>query len=291
LLFVTCKFIRQKMKSIKPRLFIGSSVEGLKVAYAIQKELEYDSDPTVWKQGIFKPGSFPLTSLINAINNSDFAIFVFTSDDIAIIREKKISVIRDNIIFEFGLFVGGLGKDRVFFVKPRNASKLHLPTDLAGVIPGTYNNKRPDNNLCSALAPFCEDVRNIMKSFSSPNPTKGKIGKKRKKGKKGKTVVKSQKITALQLFNGSWRNDYVFNSQPQAPEFFEIKDGNKYCINGLPFFYIENIKIDSKNNILTFEKNGINDTRKLVNILNIINEKMYVGHENGKTPITYTKIS
>lgn len=32
----------------RPPLFIGSSVEGLEVAYALQENLEFDCEPTVW---------------------------------------------------------------------------------------------------------------------------------------------------------------------------------------------------------------------------------------------------
>ena len=65
----------------KPRLFIGSSVEGLPVARAIKAELDFDMDVTVWSQGVFKLSHSPLEDLSTVLENSDFASFVFLPED------------------------------------------------------------------------------------------------------------------------------------------------------------------------------------------------------------------
>ncbi|OCK50626.1 hypothetical protein BA768_19550 [Chryseobacterium sp. CBo1] len=67
---------------MKPRLFIGSSKESLDVAYSIQESLNYDANCTVWTQGIFQLNKTSLDSLIKALDNFDFAIFVFKPDDV-----------------------------------------------------------------------------------------------------------------------------------------------------------------------------------------------------------------
>lgn len=149
---------------MKPKIFIGSSVEGLSVAYAIQQNLTHDAESTVWDQGIFELSLTTIESLANAVERSDIGIFVFSPDDITIMRGKESSTIRDNVIFEFGLFVGRLGRDRVFFITPEG-NDLHLPTDLLGVTPGKYNPIREDGSLQAATGPACNQIRQAIKKL------------------------------------------------------------------------------------------------------------------------------
>lgn len=154
---------------MRPRLFIGSSVENLDVANAIQENLEYDANVTVWNQGVFSLSSTTIDDLLNCLDNTDFGIFVFNPEDITNIRNKTFSTVRDNIIFELGLFIGKLEKSRVFYVIPRDDHDLHLPTDLIGLAPGKYDSNRNDNNLKAALGPFCNQVREILKTYTFEN--------------------------------------------------------------------------------------------------------------------------
>ncbi|MDB5765046.1 MAG: putative nucleotide-binding protein containing TIR-like protein [Herminiimonas sp.] len=147
---------------MKPKLFIGSSVEGLKLAHASQQNLRRAAEVTVWDQGIFGLSSTVLESLIEALNRSDFGLFIFSPDDVAVIRGKESSVVRDNVIFELGLFIGKLGKRRCFFMIPEDAEDIHLPSDLVGIQPAGYETGRSDNNLQAATAASCHQIRDAI---------------------------------------------------------------------------------------------------------------------------------
>ena len=147
------------MNAVRPSLFIGSSAEGLPVASALQELLHHDMDPTVWSQGLFHPTASLLQKLVQQARQYDLAIFVFVPDDDLILRQQKYRAVRDNVIFEYGLFVGSLGLDRCFLITPFDTSDLRLPTDLLGAIPLIFNSERSDKNLVAALGPAANQLR------------------------------------------------------------------------------------------------------------------------------------
>lgn len=153
----------------KPSLFIGSSVEGLSIAYAIQENLEFDCEPTVWPQGVFRPTSAALVDLYARTRQAEFAVFVFTPDDVIQLRGQELPVVRDNVIFELGLFIGALGPRRCFFVAPHGA-ELHMPSDLMGIEPLRYVADRRDGNLRAALGPACNKIREALRLEPSAVP-------------------------------------------------------------------------------------------------------------------------
>lgn len=152
-----------------PKVFIASSVEGLTVAYAVQANLDHDCDSTAWPQGVFRVSTAPLDSLITQLENSDFAIFVFTPDDEVTMRKTTVDTIRDNVLFELGLFLGRLGRERCFIVAPN--VQMHIPTDLIGLTPVTYRSERDIAEIAAALGPACNEIRVAMKRLGRICPT------------------------------------------------------------------------------------------------------------------------
>lgn len=140
------------------RIFIGSSKESLDIAHAIEETLSEKHEPTVWDEGIFGLTESTLTGLISHLDKSDAAVFVLSPDDMTRLRGNEFATVRDNVIFELGLFIGRLGPKRTFFVIPNGQKDMHLPSDLLGITPATYNPNRTDKNWVAALRPACNRI-------------------------------------------------------------------------------------------------------------------------------------
>ena len=147
---------------MRPRVFVASSKEGLAVAEALQRRAEHDAELTLWTDDVFALSQPALASLLELLGRVDAGIFVLTADDVAKIRKKEVPVARDNVIFELGLFVGRLGPQRCFVVKPRSADDLHLPSDLTGFTPAMYEEGRSDRNLAAAIGPVWTRIRDAL---------------------------------------------------------------------------------------------------------------------------------
>jgi len=143
----------------KPAIFIASASESLDVAHTLQERLDGAVEPTVWDQGVFGLSGTALGSLTKALNRSDFGAFVFTPHDISVIRGQEKSTVRDNVIFELGLFVGRLGVERTFILTPKGQGEsMRLPSDLLGLTTAQYNANREDRNLLAALGPPANQI-------------------------------------------------------------------------------------------------------------------------------------
>jgi len=165
----------------KPSLFIGSSTEGLDVAHALQENLDTDAYVTVWSQGIFDLSKSSLESLISSLDISDFGAFIFAPSDMSVIRGETKSTVRDNVIFELGLFIGRLGRKRNFILIPQGGeSSLRLPTDLVGLTPASYDPSRPDGNLTAALGAASNKIRAAMSNLCPPTVSSNQASTNRK---------------------------------------------------------------------------------------------------------------
>ncbi|PKG83501.1 DNA-binding protein [Colwellia sp. 75C3] len=194
---------------MKPKIFIGSSVEGLNIAYAIQQNLTHDAESTVWDQGVFDLSKTTIESLDKTLESMDFGVFVFSADDVTTMRDKESPTVRDNVLFELGLFIGKMGRNRVFFVIP-DGTTIHIPTDLLGVTPGKYESGRADGSFQAATGAVCNQMRTQIKSL-------GLLRERTKHEDSGDSTAGTSKT------EDDWFSDFIKNDYKAATD--KLKKG------------------------------------------------------------------
>ena len=142
-----------------PNIFIASSSEGLNIVNAVQTGLLQKMDHKI----VLKPWTreFDLSktyieSLEKQSGEIDFALIVMTPDDITTSRKLKKPAPRDNVVFELGLFMGTLGRERCFIIH-EDLPTLKLPTDLLGIMAATYK-PAANKSLKAVLDRACSQV-------------------------------------------------------------------------------------------------------------------------------------
>jgi CRP/FNR family transcriptional regulator, cyclic AMP receptor protein len=167
-----CERLRQRnglvpLVNPRPVLFIGSSRESLSIAAELKSGLIHDDILVhLWNDnGIFEASKFPIEDLATQINTSDFAVLVLGPDDRVISRGTESDAPRDNVIFELGLFMGALTRQRTFIVAPRNYD-IKIPTDILGLTPLLYQNGS-QQDIPALIGPVCDDLRRIIQNMGS----------------------------------------------------------------------------------------------------------------------------
>lgn len=114
------------------KVFIGSSIQQESIAEEVAGWLEKEGiEANVWSEpGIFVPGQYTLDDLVKQSKSVDAAIFIFAEDDKIWYRNDIVNTVRDNVLFEYGLFCGRLSPENVIFIV-RGEPKL--ATDIKGI--------------------------------------------------------------------------------------------------------------------------------------------------------------
>lgn len=120
----------------KPRVFIGSSKEGLAVAGALGDSLSRVAQVDIWDQ-CFEIGQLNMEALAEQLSACDFAVLVLTGDDMTTSRGRRTASPRDNVVFEAGLFMGKLGRRRALLLR-EDRRDMKLPSDWDGLTMATY---------------------------------------------------------------------------------------------------------------------------------------------------------
>jgi predicted nucleotide-binding protein len=135
----------KKLSSVPklPSVFVGSAGKSLRAAEAISNNLRQVAFVKPWTKA-FTLSQTTIEDLVKNAPTYDFAIFILAAEDVRRKDGAQSLVPRDNVIFETGLFMGVLGRERVFIVK-RSDVKIELPTDLLGLTFADYNSPPTDD--------------------------------------------------------------------------------------------------------------------------------------------------
>ncbi|MEU6225490.1 TIR domain-containing protein [Streptomyces sp. NPDC047042] len=160
------------MVTFRPRIFIGSSGEAKDIAHALREALSTTAAPTAWFDRAFAASTTVIERLDEiAQSEIDGAVLVLTADDLRTRDGTTSWTPRDNVVFELGLFIGALGRERTFgLLCGHCATNLALPSDLLGVTWVHYQDPR-----CHGAAPSPDAVTYLGQLANAVRPAADQI--------------------------------------------------------------------------------------------------------------------
>lgn len=165
-----CDRLRNRNRMIRPpnefpNVFVCSSSENLTYAEGIQLGLDHHkSSVSVWTDQVFGPTQHTMEDLQRELDHADFGIAVVMDEDEVHSRKQQHLAPRDNVVFELGLFMGKVGRERTIIVSPRSVD-LKMPSDLLGLKPLTFalpDDPEDTRKLATALGPVCTQIKALI---------------------------------------------------------------------------------------------------------------------------------
>ena len=143
------------------RIFIGSSAESLHILKRVEAKLSTVGKCVPWTKA-FDQNKSGLDSLITQTKLSDFSILIAMKDDITYRPERGDvkNVARDNVIFEFGLFLGSSGVNKAYLLAEEG---IDLPSDLEGI---TVSKFTLEDDKYNSLDPVCDNLIQIIQQVN-----------------------------------------------------------------------------------------------------------------------------
>lgn len=127
------------MTDLKPKIFIGSSKAGYKIAEKVKANLSAFGDCYLWQDpDVWEPNRSTFDNLLRMARYFDFGVFVATADDLTLTNDKIVIEPRDNVILEMSLFLGAMGRDKSFLLVEDG---IKLPSDFSGIYMPRFESK------------------------------------------------------------------------------------------------------------------------------------------------------
>ncbi|MBS0549192.1 MAG: nucleotide-binding protein [Proteobacteria bacterium] len=158
----------------RPKLLIASSTEGLTYAKALKALLAPEIESEVWVEGFFAAGEFTLETLEERSSEYDGALVVATADDQVISRSRESPAPRDNLVFEFGLFVAIFGRRRALLLVEEK-SGVRMPSDVSGLTYIPFQRTSPVDEGLKAAGVAVRQLANRWKDSLLDKGTKATV--------------------------------------------------------------------------------------------------------------------
>lgn len=155
---------------IKRKLFIGSSTQGLDIAQKVKTRIEEKCSEwlsvKLWSDdNVFKLTKSTLENLQEKSMLYDYGVLIATSDDVGEIKEDKCEIMRDNVLFEAGMFLATLGRERAFIMIEKGC---RIPSDLNGQTLSIFS-KDESGMLDSCINDLIIELNNTKNNFRFGN--------------------------------------------------------------------------------------------------------------------------
>src|SRR5215213_2345743 len=168
----------------KPTVFIGSSRKALETAKLVKEKLSNIAETVLWYDpAFFRLSSITFETLSDALveDKIDFAVFLFTPDDEMNVHGTQKKKPRNNVLIEFGLFAGALGRERTYILMPSPShEELDVGSDLEGFTVAPLDSCKdalPDSDqFCYDVTHGCAKIANEIKTHWRRRHVKKEVG-------------------------------------------------------------------------------------------------------------------
>ena len=286
------------------RIFIASSNETLRHAKEFKRELLNAAQRNIevigwWENNrIFGPGTMTLDELIQEVQRCDFGVVFFTEDERILKDDQEILCPSSNCIFESGLFIQGLGRERCLILSSVDPNQL--PSDLRGL---DYRRiARQENgqlDWTNALESLSLDIENLISNLGERQPyeslpliTEERL-KELEKGSTGNLITSGHIIVnafqPLELDNNFSARviSNIIDTDISYTYFFQSSERNieiiARLIQSLATVHIDAQTPNDRRTAITLDSNKIETQNNLRNL----RRKLEIYFFESETPIEY----
>jgi len=127
--------------------------------------------PLVWDEGLLQQNESIFDGLLRLSTEVEYGVFIWGASDVTIgstvTSGQPIPAARDNVVFETGLFLGALGKEKTFMVVDRSMP-IKIPSDFDGIMRTYYDGSALGTYDRPAVRKACDEIESTIRQRHVP---------------------------------------------------------------------------------------------------------------------------